>query len=221
MNPKVINPYAALGTKHKDSLDDIIAHLPANPAFDDLNGQLGAAFFQIDPESPKAGAVIENTIKTILPHAYNGYVNGGIGGFVKYSDSQQPFIKQMLEGIQSIPAESGSEFLGGIEENIGSGKLSYEEQIPLLIAVTLGKSDSEYWLAQIAAPGAWATYLNADNAINNAHVGGWVSAAMQGALLAYGLLKPPQIQLVDIVTAAIGSTGLVAGKVLFGWVGRG
>ena len=43
---------------------------------------------------------------------------------------------------------------------------------------------------------------------------------MQGALLTYGLIRPPQVQLIDIYTSVIASAGLVAGKVMFGWVGK-
>ncbi|MDZ4847596.1 MAG: hypothetical protein SH857_18835 [Chitinophagales bacterium] len=122
----------------------------------------------------------------------------------------------MLHGIQTIPAEAIGEFLTGIEDEIVAGRLTYEEQTPLLIAAMIGKSDSAYWQEQIVTPGAWANYLNADNAINYMHVNSWVSASMQGALLSYGLMRQPQIQLLDIITSMIGATGLVAGKVVWG-----
>ena len=54
--------------------------------------------------------------------------------------------------------------------------------------------------------------------INYLHVAGWVSASAQGALLTYGLVKPPQIQLLDIFSSVVGSIGLAAGKVVFGWI---
>ena len=34
MQPKLINPYPFVGTKHKEALDFIIANLPADPTFD-------------------------------------------------------------------------------------------------------------------------------------------------------------------------------------------
>ena len=126
----------------------------------------------------------------------------------------------MLKGISSVPPESIGDFLSSIEEDIVSGKLTYEEQIPLLAATAIGKSDHEYWMAQMNTPGTWAAYLNADLAINYAHLAGIVSASLQGALLTYGLIKPPQVQLLDIATSIIGSTGMAAGKVMFGWVAR-
>lgn len=174
-------------------------------------------------------------IKTILPHAYNGYVNnslqfavpglplksdGAMNGYWRYSENQMALIGEMLKGINAVPVESIVEFLNGVEEEIVAGKLTYEEQIPLLVAVQIGKSDWEYWQAQIATPGAWTPYLNTDNAINYMHVAGWVNAAMKGALLAYGLIKPPQVQFIDLYSSAISSTGLVAGKVMWGWWGR-
>ncbi len=232
---KVINPYPALGTKHKESLDYIIANLPVNPTFDDLNAKLTDSFFIPDPNEPSPIDAAEGIIKTMLPHAYNGYVNGGAGyklqtasgkeqdasGYWRYNEAQMRVIEQMLNGLNNIPVESIGEFLSDIEENIASGKFTYEEQVPLLVATAIGKSDHEYWMAQIAAPAVWAIYLNTDSAINYAHVAGIVSASMQGALLTYGLIKPPQIQFVDIYSSTISSAGMAAGKVIFGWIGRG
>lgn len=227
MNPKAINPYAGLESMHKNNLDYIIAHLPVNPTFNDLNKQLSDAFFTADPDHPRISEVVPGYIQTILPNVYNGYVNGEWSAaaakgksYVNYSAAQQQLISGMLRGIRDIPVESIGDFLSGTEEAIASGTLSYEEQIPLFLAAALGKSDSEYWQAQMATPGGWTVYLNADNAINYMHVASWVAASMQGALLAYGLIKPPQIQFVDIISSAIGSTGMAAGKVIFGWVDR-
>jgi hypothetical protein len=216
MNPKVINPYAALGADHKEVLDYLIANLPPNPTFDDLNAQVSAFFFTPDPQNPNISGMVADYSKTVLPHAYNGYVNGRATDAIFQKDG---ICSQMLNGINNIPAESIGEYLSGIEETIPAGNFTVEEQIPLFAAIALGKGDHEYWMAQVTTPGTWAAYLNADPAINYMHVAGWVSAAMQGALLAYGIIKPPQIQIVDILSASIGSAGLAAGKVIFGWIG--
>jgi hypothetical protein len=47
-----------------------------------------------------------------------------------------------------------------------------------------------------------------------------VSASVQGVLLTYGLIKKPEIQLLDICISLVGATGLAAGKVVFGWMGK-
>ena len=37
MQAKVINPYSFVGAKHKEALDFIIANLPTDPTFEQLN----------------------------------------------------------------------------------------------------------------------------------------------------------------------------------------
>jgi len=221
MNIRVINPYAKVVSRHRESLDYIIAHLPPNPGFDELNAQLVASFFEPDPENETLGNLFVDALETVLPNLYNAYVHGSSKGkgFANYSEAQQRLIAEMLEGVVRTPAEAISDFLDGMEEKIVVGDFSFAEQMPLLLACAIGKSDSAYWQEQIATPGAWTPYLNSDNAINYMHVNSWVAASLQGALLNYRLLPQPEIPLVDGLTSIVGATGLVAGKVVFGWVG--
>ena len=70
---------------------------------------------------------------------------------------------------------------------------------------------------QITTPAAWSAYINNNPAINYVHINSWTSAAIQGALLTYGLITPSQAPVPDIFTSVIGAVGLSAGKVVFGW----
>ena len=92
------------------------------------------------------------------------------------------------------------------------------------MAITAGKATCEYWLQQIPQPSAWAAYMvnphitsQAMDALNYANVSNWVSASMQGALLAYGSIDLPKIDFVDMMAAYTGATGMAAGKVIFKW----
>lgn len=225
MQTKIINPYTEFGTKHKNSLDYIITNLPLNPTFENLNEQLVNSFYIPDPLDPNPVDLVAPFLKTVLPNAYNGFVNGwakdegrGTRGNTNYNEAQQKLITQMLEGIRFVPAQSIAEYLTGIEEETVAAGLSYEEQTPLLLALATGKASNEYWQAQIAVAAGWVNYLNADSAINYQLLTGWVTASMQGALLTYGLVKPPQILFADIYISTIASVGLGAGKVIFGWL---
>jgi hypothetical protein len=223
---KVINPYPFLGTKHNEALDFIITNLPANPTFENLNEVLSNALFTPDPQYPITNGFATLAFGSILPNAYNAYVNGGAEdegrgtkGNIPYTEKQQAIITHLLNGIHHVPVESIREFLTGVEERIVSGGLSYEEQTPLFIATAAGRSDFEYWMNQISNPGTlWAAYFNAEYTVNYLHIASVVSAAMQGALFTYGLVKPPQLQPLDVYTALVGSVGLASGKVVFGWV---
>ncbi len=244
MQPKIINPYPFVGEKHKEALDFIIANLPANPEFDQLNEILVAAIFPDDPANPVTSSIIGISLRTVLPNAYNGYVNGSqmtVNGSqltadnvemasairhlsssnTRYSEKQLHIINYMLDGIHRVPVESIKEFMESAGEKIVSSGLTFEEEAPLIMAAASAISDHEYWMAQLANPGSasWVVYLNTDPAINYMHVAGWVEAAFQGALLSYGMIKPPQIQFADMLSSMVGSVGLAAGKVVFGWYG--
>src|ERR1051325_8255712 len=112
MQARVINPYTKAGNKHKDSLDYIIANLPPEPTFDDLNAKLVDSFFIPDPNNPSLLDLGVSVLKTILPNAYNGYVNGGASGkgqgasgYWRYNEKQMALINQLLDGINKIPVE--------------------------------------------------------------------------------------------------------------------
>lgn len=223
---KAINPYNSLGEKHKAALDYIIANLPPSPTFDNLNEQLVSAFYIPDPLEPSVFDSLVPAAKTILPNAYNGYVNTPVssnwlvtGSNTPYTEAQLVLIKQMLEGINGVPVEAIGEYLTGVEESIVSTGLTYAAQTPLLIAVATGKAGYDYWMAQIAAPvPSWGAYLNTNPVINYLHLTGILTATMQASLLTYGLFIPPQIAVADWYISLVASAGLASGKVVFGWV---
>jgi hypothetical protein len=245
MQTKVINPYPFIGAKHKEALDFIIANLPASPTFDNLNEVVVSGIFTPGTSFPDLNDLFLTLLKTVLPNAYNGYVNGGTSGNkggtgdegrgtggntgwasgewrivnsnTKYTEGQLVIIDKMLQGINRITAEDIGDFLSGIEENIAASGLSFEEQMPLLMATAAGKSDFDHWIPLIEAPGPWAAYLSDNKVFNYLHVTGFVLATVQGALLSYGLVKHPRLQPLDIYSVLIGSVGLVAGKVVMGW----
>src|SRR5437868_2133567 len=77
MQPKLINPYPFVGTKHKEALDFIIANLPADPTFEQLNEILHNAMFPGGTGDPYIAQLLGLYPGMVLPNAYNGYVNNG------------------------------------------------------------------------------------------------------------------------------------------------
>ncbi len=222
---KLINPYTEFGTKHKASLDYVIANLPVNPTFENLNEQLVNSFFIPNPNEPGPLDLVPPVLRTVLPSAYNAYggtrdEGRGTKGNSKFTEQQLTLVSQLIDGMKTVPALSIGDYLSNAEESVISAGLSFEEQTPLLLALAIGKADNEYWLNQITVIAAWGNYLNADSALNYANLSGWVAASMQGALLTYGLIKPPQILFADVYVSTLASTGLVSGKVIWGWLGK-
>ncbi|MES2620393.1 MAG: hypothetical protein V4615_06035 [Bacteroidota bacterium] len=218
MQSKVINPYAFAGIKHKEVLDLIGTNLPTDPTFDQLNEVLITSIYNNGNPNLLQDTIAQIYLIPLLPKVYNGYVNNGVGSNVTYHENQQLIINQMLAGLSRVPVESISDFLDDMEETIATSKLSYEEQVPLFIATASGKADIEYWGYQIENPGVWSTYMIPDKALAIMHLPYMASAAIQGALLAYGLSKHPQLEALDIFSSFSGSVGLAAGKVVFGWI---
>src|SRR3954466_13051734 len=79
MQAKAINPFPFIGQRHKDALDFIILNLPPNPTFDNLNDIVVASAFAPDPV-PSTDAGLEIYLPTVLPSAYNRYVNSAMPG---------------------------------------------------------------------------------------------------------------------------------------------
>src|SRR5690606_22809734 len=106
------------------------------------------------------------------------------------------------------------------EVSIAQRGFTYDEQVPLFIALACAKADYEYWENQMTSPGIWAAYMDVNPAIGFMYLPGVVTAALQGALLTYGLMRKPELQILDVYISLIGSTGLAAAKVVFGIVGE-
>lgn len=222
---QTINPYTgSVGAKHAEGLAAIASGLVSNMAFPQLNQLL---YGYIKPiYYPSADEVTNNELYSVLPYAANGYVNGL---FSNYTEAQMDFIYTLTSGVVSLPVESIQPFILDVEDNITKSDLAFEEQIPLLMATAVGYSDVNYWLAQIAiADSAWYTrnYFSPQQYVNRSSLPYWSQAAIIGTLMGadkaktYGLLDPPKIAGVDIVTAIMASIGVAAGKVMFGWIPR-
>ncbi len=225
MQSKSINPFYFLAEKHSQALDELIATLPANPTFEQFNQQLTDIFFLPDPADPSPLDLIAPFLRSILPSVFNTYVNhSGSAEFglsfsnVKYSEKQLAIIYSLMKSIGSGQADKLPEIISGFEAQIAAAELSFSEQAPLFLAAALGKTDAVYWLAQINSPGAWSVYLNANPAIGYMNLNGIVWASVFASLSAYGFISQPQIQFANAFSSLLASTGLPAGKVIFGWV---
>lgn len=241
------NPYPTLGPKIKTALDYIINNMVQNPSFENLNDAVSDAIYIPDPNDPAPlDPVIPFFLRTVLPNVYNSYVftgagdeeqgtgavtlsslsrNGGIVEGLYKNKKQQQLIASIFQGLKTTAPEQVEAYLSTVEEKIVSARLPYDEQAPLFLSVAAGKAVYQYWQLQIPQPSPWAAYMlnpmvtpQANDALNYGQLPHWTAAAMQGALLAWGMIKPPQLQPVDVMTATVGAIGLGAGKVVFRWV---
>ncbi len=230
----IINPYPSLGPKIKTALDAIITNLPLSPTFENLNDELlNAIFAGTLPSDP----LVVVYAKSILPGIYNqftidevrstingaGSTNADVRSTI-YNEKQLVIITELLSSLRTSTVESIPQLLSLTDVKIVASGLSIKEQTPLFVATTAGKATCEYWLQQIPQPSAWAAYMvnpnitpQAMDALNYANVNNWVSASMQGVLLAWGSVNLPKIEFVDMMAAYIGATGMAAGKVVFKW----
>lgn len=231
------NPYSTLSPKIKTALDAIIAGLPLNPTFENFNDAL---FNSLVGGNPPQDDLVIVYIKSVLPNVYNSFVTSraveklqlidNVPRFAEaaqynhYSEKQYAIIYHLLKDISNTPTESIPQLLAATDEKIAASGLSIVEQTPLFVATTAGKAVYEYWLQNIPQPSAWAAYMvnpnitpQAMDAVNYNNVGNWVSASMQGALLAWGSINLPKVEFVDMMSAYLGAVGLGAGKVMFRW----
>jgi hypothetical protein len=213
-----MNPYNFLIPRHDALLDTVVDNLPAQPTFDNLNEILTAAIVVPDPADPFISNLGVMVTTTLLPNAYNGYMHRGTRSNMVYTELQQQLVLQLTQGLLAVPPQAMSAYLEQVEENILRAGLCYREQAPLLVAVALARGSAKYWLTRVQSPGPWAAWLPANEALAYGQVNGIVEAGVQGALLLYGLLQPPQLMPADVYSSFIGAAGLEAGKVVFGWV---
>jgi hypothetical protein len=168
-----------------------------------------------------------NEIRSIMPIGANTYINPI---YDNYSPEQLYFINNLLGSlINNVPTESIPDFILDVEDNITKSGLSGEEQIPLLLATAVGIQDYAYWLTRINTPvNNWYTkgYFDPNINVNLSNLPYWVQASMQGTLTGankaktYGLIDPPRIAGVNMVTALTSGISVVAGKVIYKWMPR-
>ena len=218
-----LNPYMrSLGAQHTAGLTAVEAVLIASITFDQLNddvyGYVQPAYYT----SPDLFTV--NELKSILPFAMNSYLDPSLKG---YNGTQMGIIGKLLNSIVSgdVQYDSIPDFLLEIEDGISKSGLTFEEQAPLYMATAVGKADYDYWGS---AGGNWVSkgYLNTSGYALQNNIPHYMQAAMYGALCmgnqaeTFGLIDPPKIIGVNMVTALYASIGLAAGKVIFKWIPR-
>jgi hypothetical protein len=137
------------------------------------------------------------------------------------------FLNWLFEAVSNNPIDSIEFAIEEVENNIVNADLDFEEQVPILIAIAIGKSAYNYWLGEVNnAASNWYTknYFSPDVYVNYANIPYMVKTAMLGALSmdnkgkTYGLIDPPRVVGVDIVSAMTASIILSCGKVMFKWI---
>ncbi len=208
----VQNPYlTTVGQQHEDGLTAIEAALPGTEFLDTIISYIETTYY------PSADLQTKNEIVSVLSFSIDNYINNHLKG---YSAQQNYFIRALLNGLFEVPVDSIQTFLMDVNDQINRSGMSTAEEVPLFMATAVAAFNYDYWVSAIASPGNWSPYFNADAAINYANIPHWVYAAIFGTLASanhartYGLIDPPPVIGVDMVSAIAGSLAMGAGKVI-------
>jgi len=209
---EITNPYSTtVGQQHTDGLDAIQAALPGTYFSSSVITYIEDTFY------PSPDTQTDNEIRSVTIFAGNDYVNNNLEG---YSAQQNYFISLLLNGIFKVPVNSIPLFLTDLNDQVNRSGMSTMEKVPVFMAIAVAFADYQYWLDILTTPGNWSTYLDSNYAVNYANLPYWVQAASFGTLSCankartYGLIDPPPVVGVDMVSALTGSLTVVAAKVI-------
>lgn len=207
----LVNPYfSTVGQQHTDGLDAIQSALQGTDFLSSVITYIEDTFY------PSPDTQTDNEIRSVTSFAYNDYINNNLDS---YSAQQNYFISLLLNGIFKVPVNSIPAFLADLNDQVNRSGMSTMEKVPVFMAIAVAISDYQYWLDILTTPGNWSSFLNSDYAINYANLPYWVQAASFGTLACankaktYGLIDPPPVMGVDMVSALTGSLTVVAAKV--------
>jgi hypothetical protein len=222
-----INPYQILGTQHRDGLQRLEDTLNPGMSFDQVNAiicdYVRSIYFTT------GDSFIQNEVNSIIPNAANDYMNCSCNN--GYNGIQTELINLLCKSIIcKVPINSINEHIADVEDNISKSGLTTEEQIPLLMATAVGAANYDFWFSKIIAGGGnrWydTNYFNSNAYVNYANLPYMVAASMLGTLSSankaksYGLIDPPRIVGVDMVSALTAGIGITAGVTMFKWIAR-
>ena len=204
-----LNPYATLAQQHKDGLDAIITSIgtggPGTVTLDDLvdavYSYLSSVYTQL------ASTEGENTTRTTIINAINGYLDNG---------GSSPY----LGILQRVPAASLGNLFDRMFDSSSAARHLKGNAGRQQMVIAIGQADAEYWGNQIATVGSWVAYMSSNTAIDMASMPFWVDAAMFGAQFDYYQVNATDSMSTSLVyiSALTGSLAVAAGKVVFGWV---
>lgn len=207
----LINPYlATVGQQHTDGLEAVETGLPGTGFLESIINYIETNFY------PSPDTQTSNEIASVTSFAYNDYINNNLNG---YSAEQNYFISLLLNGIFKVPVNSIPSFLADLNDQVNRSGMSTMEKVPVFMAIAVAITDYQYWLDILTTHGNWSTYLNSEYAVNYANLPYWVQAAAFGTLCCankastYGLIDPPPVIGVDMVSALTGSLTVVSAKV--------
>ncbi len=221
----VLNPYKQGDTLFTDGLDYIIANLPGSPTYDDLSATI-EAYLAALPEPPDELPFIV----IAMANSVNDYVNSKNAQNLNFDGSEAAMIDAVFCGIKEQSIDSMGDFFDACTEQLTQSDINTISKTSIYGAIGLAKASDAYWKAVVAAPGAWATYINSNAAINYANIPHWNTAAFVGTFSGFAQAQAPNMGNADVwngkgrmIAGTVGlSTALVltAGKVIFKWAQR-
>lgn len=236
MAVKYYNPYSDVGTQFTDGLNYIIANYPGTGAADFGNfNTIVVGYIQtlLDPTTiPPATLppLFADLTLAVLPNSVNEYINTQVGLNLSTNTVQTALINSIYDGILSNSIESLGDYFDSVDELITSADyISTVDKTPLYIATVIAAASYNFWITVVAAPGGWATYLNANTAINYANIPKWVAISFTSALSGYsqilgasvsGVLTNDRGRFLASPMSIGAAMGVTAGKIIFNWAQR-
>lgn len=220
-----MNPYTYTGTRATQILDYLIANLPPNPSFDDLNQQLCNAVVTPGTVTPPPGPdnMMESFPLLLLPYAHNAIVNASALHRsppvvnAQWNEEQLHLLNLFAFGTAQLPEEAIHSYFQATENKLAASALTQSQQDPLWVASAVTDTIVEYYRAQVQNSGPWLPYLQ-NNHIRYPEIS---AASLQGALSGYYHVQLPVFPMGCIMASVVSAAGAAAGKVVFNWVGVG
>jgi hypothetical protein len=220
-NEVLTNPYNQVGTLHNQGLDYLIDYLSNQPTTDEL-ARLSAQFVCINGLGiPNPTDFDTGQYYAAASYAMNSYLCNDIARKPEsFTNIQLNYFNKISKTIQ----DSSDRFsirpdLEALEFEIMRSEISWKEQVPMLIAIAVGKYSADYWNYQIDNIGSskWATYINQyGNPSTEMYT--WVETDIQAFIttVIVELVLPGGQTL--LATAVVTSLASSAASTIWGWL---
>lgn len=199
--------------------------------FDNLNKLLMLYLKDIssyNPDNP-FNLFIQNLAFSILPNTVNSYQNNNLSNESFYNPGQTLIINSIYKSIRGNNVEGILSVLENANSEVSESGLSFVDQTPLYVAISVGKASCRYWAEIFQDENSkWNEFIGDSIGVNVSNLPYWVTASIEGALSGFAQIQEFEMGAATTlntigksfatVSALLGAIGLTSGKVLFKWV---
>ncbi len=242
----IINPFAQIAKQHFEGMIYVVNYFAGSSSSSSSSSSSDSSSSSSGP-TPKpvvltVDSLVQATItyiKTIytldaeqqsllyiaITDGINGYVNAKTGGYLNYSNAQQKFIFQFVEGLQNVQSSGFDNYFDSVSNAITQSGLTTSEQSPLLLGVAIGKANYAFWDTVVGEGGDILSLIGKNHALSSPRdLPFWVGAAEEAALIVarrnsktVGATTNESLG-VDPISALASSIAVGVGVYAFNWV---